>query len=48
MDLQYGRDTRAMFEIVRKITGEKRAFRGEIVTDRGRNVLTDKEDVSRR
>ena len=48
LELLDGRDTRAMFEIVREITGEKRAFRGEIVTDRGGNILTDKEDVSRR
>ena len=43
-----GRDTRAMFEIVREITGEKRAFRGQIVTDRSGNILTAMEDVSRR
>merc|ERR1712074_422624 len=44
----HGRDTRAMFEIVREITGEKRAFRGQIVTDRSGNILTAMEDVSRR
>ena len=42
-----GRDSREMFDIIREITGKKRAYRGEIIKDRDANLLTDSEDVMR-
>ena len=40
-----GRDTREMHNIVREISGKKRAYRGEIIKSRDGNLLTDWDEV---
>ena len=43
-----GRDTREMYNIIREITGKKRAYRGEIIKSRDGNLLTDIDEVVER